>query len=519
MFFEPNQEQETGVHEVDVCIIGAGAIGIAMALYLEDKTDLTIAILENGSLSSQESTIKDVVNSGHLSSGLAGSRAYGFGGSTTIWGGQALKFNDLDFANRPWIDHAQWPISNAEIEPYYKVAEEIIGVQDIEFDSNICRSDIAPDDLQAYEQHDIDLDYSKFSSTPNFHNKYLTRIQESKQILCYLDTKTQFDQDKLSKRITSARVKLNKDLTVQLKASEFVIACGGIDSPTTLLTSKLVGLDDLPIGHYYNDHIGIYGAQLIPIDMSKFRALFSIRIEGGVKCLPKLALTEQSQIEHCLANINANIEVETSSKDPLFHMRNLYSQLRNLNFNKETGQTILQLLKHPKALFTACYELVVKRRVYLPEGSTFFLIANIESIPIKESFIKVAGENEDNQKPIAHINWLTSKQSRTTASHFYTCVKKVLEKNNVAKVILKPSIHEDTDAWLSESYGLYHHMGATRMSKSKDHGVVDENCRVHTIPNLFIAGTSVLPTGSASNPTFTAIAVALRLCDHIRSKH
>ena len=61
-------------------------------------------------------------------------------------------------------------------------------------------------------------------------------------------------------------------------------------------------------------------------------------------------------------------------------------------------------------------------------------------------------------------------------------------------------------------------MSATKMSDSPKNGVVDKNCKVHTIPNLFIAGTSVLPTGSASNPTFTALALALRLCDHLKNK-
>ena len=42
--------------------------------------------------------------------------------------------------------------------------------------------------------------------------------------------------------------------------------------------------------------------------------------------------------------------------------------------------------------------------------------------------------------------------------------------------------------------------------------------RVHGVPNLYIAGTSVLPTGSASNPTFTALALALRLADHLASR-
>jgi choline dehydrogenase-like flavoprotein len=59
-------------------------------------------------------------------------------------------------------------------------------------------------------------------------------------------------------------------------------------------------------------------------------------------------------------------------------------------------------------------------------------------------------------------------------------------------------------------------MGTTRMHREERQGVVNENCRVHGIPNLFIAGSSVFPTGSFANPTLTIVALALRLADHLK---
>jgi choline dehydrogenase-like flavoprotein len=58
-------------------------------------------------------------------------------------------------------------------------------------------------------------------------------------------------------------------------------------------------------------------------------------------------------------------------------------------------------------------------------------------------------------------------------------------------------------------------MGATRMAVSARQGVVDPNGQVFGVANLYVAGTSVLPTGSASNPSFTALALTLRLGDHL----
>ena len=70
----------------------------------------------------------------------------------------------------------------------------------------------------------------------------------------------------------------------------------------------------------------------------------------------------------------------------------------------------------------------------------------------------------------------------------------------------RPYLTDPTANWKERTYSLYHHMGATRMASSPREGVVDTFGRVHGLKNLYITGTSVLPTGSASNPSYTALA-------------
>jgi choline dehydrogenase-like flavoprotein len=64
--------------------------------------------------------------------------------------------------------------------------------------------------------------------------------------------------------------------------------------------------------------------------------------------------------------------------------------------------------------------------------------------------------------------------------------------------------------------GSHHHMGTTRMHRDPNEGVVDANCRVHGISNLFVAGSSVFPTFGTANPTYTLLALAFRLSDHLQ---
>jgi choline dehydrogenase-like flavoprotein len=64
----------------------------------------------------------------------------------------------------------------------------------------------------------------------------------------------------------------------------------------------------------------------------------------------------------------------------------------------------------------------------------------------------------------------------------------------------------------------HHFLGTTRMHDNPRNGVVDADCRVHDVPNLFIAGSSVFPTGGFANPTLTIVALALRLATHLQSE-
>jgi choline dehydrogenase-like flavoprotein len=64
-----------------------------------------------------------------------------------------------------------------------------------------------------------------------------------------------------------------------------------------------------------------------------------------------------------------------------------------------------------------------------------------------------------------------------------------------------------------------HHLGTTRMSADPAQGVVDPDCRVYGMSNLYIAGGGVFTTGSWANPTFTLTCLVLRLADHLLSRH
>ena len=61
----------------------------------------------------------------------------------------------------------------------------------------------------------------------------------------------------------------------------------------------------------------------------------------------------------------------------------------------------------------------------------------------------------------------------------------------------------------------YHQIGTTRMGLTAEDSVVDASCRVHGVDNLYVSSSSVFPSSSQANPTFAAVALALRLAAHL----
>jgi choline dehydrogenase-like flavoprotein len=73
----------------------------------------------------------------------------------------------------------------------------------------------------------------------------------------------------------------------------------------------------------------------------------------------------------------------------------------------------------------------------------------------------------------------------------------------------------DRDPWYMRIVGNWHHEGTTRMSCDPALGVVDRDCRVYGVDNLYVAGSSVFPTSGSTSPTVAILQLALRLADHL----
>ena len=112
------------------------------------------------------------------------------------------------------------------------------------------------------------------------------------------------------------------------------------------------------------------------------------------------------------------------------------------------------------------------------------------------------------------LNWQLTQQDLESYRHFREAIFNELQYLGFQT---RKFNHElDSEGWPVSIVPAKHHAGTTRMSKNPRTGVVDENCKVHGISNLFVASSSVFPTSGMANPTLTIVALAIRLADHIK---
>ena len=115
-------------------------------------------------------------------------------------------------------------------------------------------------------------------------------------------------------------------------------------------------------------------------------------------------------------------------------------------------------------------------------------------------------------QPLPSVHWRWDELSRRSALG----AARFLSASFAAGGLGRLEMPDDDPPALPNALGLNHHMGGTRIHTDPRQGVVDADCRVHGVSNLYIAGSSVFPTGGYANPTLTIVALAIRLADHIR---
>jgi choline dehydrogenase-like flavoprotein len=159
------------------------------------------------------------------------------------------------------------------------------------------------------------------------------------------------------------------------------------------------------------------------------------------------------------------------------------------------------------------------RRIDRPDvaGMTAFealLFARSEQAPNPDSRVFLVDERDALGMRRVKLDWRLRDEDRHSLHRSIELIGLYLGQHGWGRGAVDEALW---DSWL-ETGGGSHHMGTTRMHDDPKQGVVDADCRVHSVANLYIGGSSVYPTTGFANPVMTTLALTLRLGEHLVQK-
>ena len=511
--------------ESEILIVGAGAVGLTLAVDLAErgKKVLVLEAGPNAISSTSQHYFENAQAIGRPMQGLHLGRFRALGGTTNFWGGQLVRFDPNVFEPRPWVrDDTAWPISRQDLDPYYDQVLKSLGMglamKSDEQVKNHLR--ISPPAFPP----ELSLFFTNWTPEPNLAIHFRHKIRELSNFQVVIGapvTALNLSTDGTS--VDGATVTVADNRKLCFNAKTVILANGTIEIARLL---KLPSDDGRPtpwagntwIGRGFMDHLDFSAGQVIPADKKQFHHVFDNIMLNGLKYQPKIKLTEAAQQELRLLGVAGHFIFNSSYTEDLVNAKVFIKGLMKGRFEGDL-YAIPGLIKTMIQLGIPMVLRYIKdRRIYNPADQGIQLMVVTEQKMIPESQIRLLDKTDPLGMPVVSLDWKVDGNEIDTIARFSEIVKNYLESSGLAKVTLDERlVHRDLSV-ASEMGDTYHQMGMARMSMDPTKGVVDSNLRVHQTRNLYVAGAAVYPSTGFPNSTFTALALGLRLSDKLVSE-
>lgn len=490
MFVDARQLAVQSVVESGVCIVGAGAAGISLARALAGH-HVDVCLVESGGLEPDAAaqSLNEAENVGLPYFPLDANRLRVFGGTTQLWAGWCRPLDALDLAPRPWVPHSGWPITASDLLPYYRRAYELCELPASSYHPGDWEH---PLDAAGAQSANVISKLYRLSPPTRFGRTYRETLARATNVQVLLHASAmELEANTDATGIVRLRIGCLSGNRFWVRARHYVLAAGGVENARLLLLSKLDNERDA-VGRYFMEHMHFPAATFLQPMRTP-----AIHSGGAGRVATRLALSPSIQEREQLLNHSVMLT-------PV----HWYDQLTHAVARRLARRVHPLRDRLPPAFDPGV----------APGGQRakrWRLHFTFEQTPHPESRITLTTQHDALGMQRVRLEWRTTPLDRHTAEHAPHLIGAELERIGFGRIKRTASL----DAWPPPPLqGLRgHHMGTTRMSVDPRAGVVDPQCRVHGIANLFVAGSSVFPTAGAGTPTLTIVALALRLADHLKA--
>ncbi|WP_174300658.1 FAD-dependent oxidoreductase [Caulobacter sp. S45] len=511
--------------EADICIVGAGAAGISIAQALVG-THLDLLLLESGGLADEAQTqaLYQGESIGYPVT-LDEGRYRVFGGSTSRWTGRCAKLDAIDFADRPWVPYSGWPIALEDLEAWYELARPLCGFPEAwGTNAEAGRSagalplPLDPSKVEPFTWRYAPQGNRVYINWGKRHHSALEQAGNVKVLLGANVTSLAFDEG--GEHLRELVVRSTTGATRVVRAKAFVLCCGGIENARLLLAN---GGDRLEggrraLGRFLMQHPRGQTASIAASTANSEKLQDSLNIFatfGGVQYEFGMALPAPVQRAEGLLNASMIVTYEAEPASAWESVKAFGSHVRARELGA-AGSSLLAAAVDPAAIGRNLWRRGVQHRHAMLKTRSIGLLVDLEQTPDPASRVTLSDQTDRFGMPQARVDWRISKDERRTAARFCELVAGEMGRLDLGQVTPEPWLSEEGALGPRDLEGTYHHIATTRMSATPETGVVDADCRVHGVDNLFMAGCSVFSTGGHANPTFTIVALALRLADHLK---
>lgn len=535
MFRDAREIDRDSTITTEVCIIGGGLAGLTIARDLAAAKIATV-VIESGGYDPNPET-RDLYRGETI--GIPydfadGCRSRYLGGSSNCWGGWCRPMEPIDYRNRSWVAHSGWPIGPEELAPWYKRAQKTLELGVENFDPGFWTSAINRSDVRRFPLPGNKLvdGVSQFSPPLQAGKAWREELRASALITVLLNANvTNIAADQTASTVQQLSVQTLSGNRFTVRAPLFVLSTGGIENARLLLSSNqqaTAGLgngNDL-VGRYFADHPRITSGwvHLNPewrrnkLYDNKFQYQNNVLSSNGIRIAAQFAATDEIQEREGLLNARlALTSIFPGEHDPAgWAIRRLRRRWEGAESpNRTVAQELGTIAAHP---FLAMG--FVAARLFQPQMLIrgVRMQCTVEPPPDPQSRVTLSDKRDALGMQRVRVDWRLGDNVKRTFDRMFSLLREELETHNIGRVELDPAIGTGDWPETFEREGNWHHMGTTRMHESPRQGVVDRNCLVHGMNNLYVAGSSVFPTFAADFPTITLTALAHRLSTHIAGK-
>lgn len=469
-------------HTADVCIIGAGPAGLAVAQALADN-GRRIVLLESGS---DEGGDPGDLNAGATDNGplnLRGSRARAVGGTSVLWstirggtaGAKYVALDPIDFEQRIELPWSGWPFTRDALDPWYRRARALLGFAAADADA-LARGD-ADHPRLPFVPDGLDSSIYLWGSAELFRRTIPDALRRHEGVMLIRNATVTGLVGAGGTGITAARWTTLSGTSGTVRADRYVAAAGAIENARLMLASGVHGgAPDGWLGRGLMEH---------PIDRS-------LTLTSRHPALSP----DPGYYAPFGTGARAAAIGRISCSDGMLRKDRLWN-------------ASLRIFPAPQRRLTR-----LARRVHRGIGgaprTAYRVLLDLEQAPHPDNRVVLSDVRDRLGMRRAVVRWSWRDEDEANRRRVLVAMTRAFRDSRAGELRHRADQPVDPD--------VHHHAGTTRMHTDPRQGVVDPDLRVHGLGNLYVVGASVFPTAGVANPMLTILALSLRLADHLRSR-